>query len=386
MILETAGTVLEKHQLCDHCLGRLFARLGRGTNEERGRAIRLVLRMERQYQGLSPLQEGGTCEVCGGIFGKLPDIVDLCRKKVQNIEFSTFWVGSRFPSKILERERSLWEEYGIDAGESIKTEFNREVGKLLSEKLGKEPSKDADLILIVNPFRMTVELQIRPIYVYGRYRKLVRGIPQTPLRGYRESVASIICRPFSRETGGKCVFKGAGREDADVRMLGDGRPFILEIKNPRRRGIDLEFAVDEINSSGKVEVLDVRFVDKGNAGEVLAGSHRKEYLATVFVEGGISPEEVKKVARRLEGAEIRQRTPHRVKHSRADKIRIKKVYLAEARWVDGTHFELRLITDGGLYIKELVSGDGGRTSPSVSDILGRPAVCKSLDVLNILDD
>ena len=386
MILETAERVLDEHQLCDHCLGRLFARLGRGTNEERGRAIRLVLGMERQVQGAFSIPGGEKCEVCGGVFDELPNMADICLEKAQGVEFSTFWVGSRFPAEILERERSLWEEYGISTAESIKTEFNRELGKLLSEKLGKEPSSRGDLTFIVDPFGKTVELQIKPVYIYGRYRKLVRGISQTPLKGYIDSVASIICRPFSRETGGKCVFKGAGREDGDVRMLGNGRPFILEIKNPRRRSVDLESVVAEINSGGKVEVLDVRFTSGDEARRVLTGSHRKEYLATVFVEEGISPEEAEVVARRLEGTEVRQRTPRRVKRSRADKTRVKKVYHAEVRWMDEQRFELRLVTDGGLYIKELISGDGGRTNPSVSGILGKPALCESLDVINILDD
>jgi tRNA pseudouridine synthase 10 len=30
-------------------------------------------------------------------------------------------------------------------------------------------------------------------------------------------------------------FISSGREDADVRMLGNGRPFVVEILNPKRR-------------------------------------------------------------------------------------------------------------------------------------------------------
>ncbi len=37
MIIETAGKILESNNLCDHCLGRLFAKLGRGTNGRGGR-------------------------------------------------------------------------------------------------------------------------------------------------------------------------------------------------------------------------------------------------------------------------------------------------------------------------------------------------------------
>ena len=39
--------------------------------------------------------------------------------------------------------------------------------------------------------------------------------------------------------------------------------------------------------------------------------------------------------------------------------------------------------EGGLYIKELISSDEGRTSPSVSEILGKKAFCVQLDVLEV---
>ncbi len=51
--------------------------------------------------------------------------------------------------------------------------------------------------------------------------------------------------------------------------------------------------------------------------------------------------------------------------------------------MEANRAEIVLRCQGGLYIKELISGDGGRTKPSVSDILGVPATCVELDVLNV---
>src|SRR4030042_91243 len=46
-ILETAMEMLEKHALCDHCLGRQFAMLGRGIdNGDRGKALKLSLTLQ----------------------------------------------------------------------------------------------------------------------------------------------------------------------------------------------------------------------------------------------------------------------------------------------------------------------------------------------------
>ncbi|MDI3474385.1 MAG: tRNA pseudouridine synthase 10 [Thermococcaceae archaeon] len=386
MIVEKASEVLERYQLCDHCLGRLFAKLGKGTNEERGKAIRFVLNMERAKEGLPPVEEPKECELCNNVFDRIPELVEKMKETSGNVEFDTFLVGSRFPDEIMEKERAIWDEFGIEAAEPINREFNRELGKAFGKATEKDTSKSPDVVFIAEPYTGKIELQINPLYIYGRYRKLVRGIPQTPHPDFEESVASIICRPFSRATGGKCVFKGAGREDVDVRMLGKGRPFILEIKRPKRRKIDLEGIAREINASGKVEVLNLRFTTPDEAEKVLSTPHRKEYLALVLVEEGVTPEEAEEVAKKLTGLEIHQRTPWRVRKARADKVRVRRVHHAEAKWIDEKHFELRLITDGGLYIKELISGDKGRTKPSVSDLLGKSAWCERLDVLNVLDE
>ncbi|WP_457742687.1 tRNA pseudouridine(54/55) synthase Pus10 [Thermococcus sp.] len=385
MIVEKAERVLEEHKLCDHCLGRLFAKLGKGTNEDRGKAIRFVLNMERSIRGLGLIEEPEECELCHNVFEKIPELVEKMKEMSEGIEFETFLVGSRFPEEIKEKEKTIWEDFGIDSAEPINREFNRELGKAFGKTTGKDTSKNPDVVFIVEPFSGKIELQINPVYVYGRYRKLVRGIPQTPLPGFKDSIASIICRAFSKAFDGKCVFKGAGREDVDVRTLGNGRPFIVEVKKPRRRRVDLKKIAKEINESRKVEVLNLRFVSAKEAEEVLTKKHRKEYLALVLVEESVTPDEAKEVEKKLRGLEIHQRTPWRVRKARADKVRVKKVYEAEARWIDEKHFELRLVTDGGLYIKELISGDKGRTKPSVSDLLGKRAWCERLDVLNVLD-
>ena len=49
-------------------------------------------------------------------------------------------------------------------------------------------------------------------------------------------------------------FSAAGREDANVRMLGDGRPFYFEIMNPRKPILsqqELDDAQKEINETNK---------------------------------------------------------------------------------------------------------------------------------------
>jgi tRNA pseudouridine synthase 10 len=47
---------------------------------------------------------------------------------------------------------------------------------------------------------------------------------------------------------------------------------------------------------------------------------------------------------------------------------------------------MKVDCQGGLYVKELVSGDEGRTSPSLTGILGVRALVEELDVIDVKID
>lgn len=60
-------------------------------------------------------------------------------------------------------------------------------------------------------------------------------------------------------------FASSGREDCDVRCLGDGRPFALEIINPKRTLISFEefrLLENSINESSLVQVKDLQLVSR----------------------------------------------------------------------------------------------------------------------------
>ena len=80
---------------------------------------------------------------------------------------------------------------------------------------------------------------------------------------------------------------------------------------------------------------------------------------------------------------IQQRTPIRVSHRRADKIREKEVKELSCKYINPHSFEMIIKTEGGLYIKELISSDEGRSKPSVSEVLGTQAICAELDVIEV---
>ena len=393
-------------KICNHCLGRKFSDCVEGDgNEERGIKIREALNLEAY---------DGECEICHNIFKYIEeDVLDLVNEKIDllDLEFETFVVGCKLPKEIVERDREISERFGFDV-EIIKREVNRETGKLLEAKLEQKVDFDREDVLVMLDFRrmlkedvknpIKLRLQITPIFIEGRYRKLIRGIPQTKWpctkckgkgceecnftgKQYPESVEELISEVVLRHTNGyEAKFHGAGREDIDVRMLGTGRPFVLEIKEPKIRKIDLDKIAEElaVSAKGKTEYLNLKFTERKRKAEIKVSSPDtyKVYRALVKCEDDIREEDLEK----LQSLHmIQQRTPIRVSHRRADKIRQKEVKSIESKFIDSKTFEMIIKTEGGLYIKELISSDEGRSNPSVSEVLGTQAICAELDVIEV---
>lgn len=133
----------------------------------------------------------------------------------------------------------------------------------------------------------TVTLERDPVYLQGRYLKFKRGLSQTPwvLDGVRMGESSVeeaigdIALPFFRGSGYK--FHTAGREDVDVRMLGNGRPFILEVLNAKKANLSakdyaqIQSTVNAANK-GAVEIREVKVSDKEYFAGLQAGADSKK--------------------------------------------------------------------------------------------------------------
>ncbi|RCV64803.1 tRNA pseudouridine synthase 10 [Methanophagales archaeon] len=393
-ITAAARTIILEGPICDNCLGRQFAKISSGlTNKKRGEILRSVLDAE--------LKEG-TCWLCNGLFEHYDAWVLKALETLKGYEFDSFLVGTKVNGMLLENEELLWEIAGAAHAEPLKAELNREVGKRIEQETGKIAEFDRpDLVVIINLVTEEVELQINSVFIYGRYRKFKRGIPQTKwlcreCRGkgcgrcdftgkmYPESVEELIGGSILEEFGGVAtVLHGSGREDIDARMLGSGRPFVMEIKEPKLRELDLnriEHKVNEENKA-KVEVLELEYVKREAVAKTKNAKVDKTYRAVVSLKNDVLEDDLRSALDNLIGAVIEQRTPLRVAHRRADLVRKRKVY--DARLVS---FEVPIVEfkcDGGLYIKELISGDGGRTIPSLSKLLGTEAKVMELDVVDV---
>ncbi len=401
-INEQVKSILGYGECCDHCLGRFFGKRSHGlTNDERGRSLKIALAIG---ENLPYTKFSGTCWVCSNFFDAIPEWADRVTASVRGIEFSTFLVGCRVPPLIAENEEMVWSDLSLTEPEPFKSEVNREVGKAVSVLTGKNVDfKKPDIVAILDPASGQVEVQINSVFFYGRYQKFERGIPQThwdcrACRGagcekcnftgaqYLDSVEQLIGRPvITAFDAQNAVLHGAGREDIDARMIGTGRPFILEVVEPKKRSLDLTALEQEINrvSDGRVSVSIKRWSERAEVETLKSNKAHKKYRILVEVDGALSANEFANALKTLQGATIHQRTPERVAHRRADKIRERIVLDIEYVGEQDGKFVVEVLGEAGLYIKELVSGDGGRTRPSLAEILDRPAHVFSLDVVQV---
>lgn len=352
--------ILKNYSLCDYCLGRQFSNLATGTtNLERGQTIKSFLTMkfsssdsENNVAALQILSQSGSnlsskflekkniipketidCYICENLLLKIDSLIEVIQEKIKDFEARTFLIGTVLPQEYLERERELKEKYEVHQSEYLKQEFNRNIGKKLAEKTNLNTDfQTPEIVIETHPVSLNVDLKISSLFIYGRYNKYIRTIPQTrwPCRKckgkgcnecnqtgkrYEISVEELIEYEALRATKGeKGVLHGAGREDIDARMLGSGRPFVLEIVNPKVRSIDLEKLEKLTNHHGReqIEVKNYRFSTKNEVVNLKKSAEEsiKKYRALIEFDSPITDKDLEKIESQFFEVILKQRTPN----------------------------------------------------------------------------
>jgi tRNA pseudouridine synthase 10 len=398
MVIEKARQALLKYPLCDHCLGRLFASRGfMMSNEERGRSIKNVLFMEAlnsssgtydealllalarsgHRESLMFLRRIGrdikpqVCFICGGLFDRinLGAIVAKVKELINTsgIEFSSLQVGSTVSRAIIDNEVKVSTELGITSSESIKRELNRIIGKALVTELGRQYSRsNPDVIVKVNTMDGSVSVEVMPIYVEARYRKLLRGIPQVG----GNSLARVVSEFMSQLKPASTVIHVAGVEGPEVRVLGSGRPMVIEVDRPLNRRIPAMGGV--LNG---VQLFDIKPANKSRVREIKsrAGELRRIYRVLVKLQGSASEEQFKSLEDYFTNRQVTQLV--------GKERRVRLVYRLRVRPVSGGVVELIVDSQGGFSVRRFINGEG--TEPSIPGVLGLGAVPIEIDILNI---
>jgi len=298
---------------------------------------------------------------------------------------------------------------------SIKNSVNSAIAERIAKATGKKnDQRAADASF---EFDFTAKKAIaRPmqLYIHGHYIKLARGFCQSrwhcsecggkgakaPAAGKNEGIACPSCSgsgmnyPSVEEEIGKilmpvfgaagCTLHASGREDVDVRCLGNGRPFVMELSSPKKRTANLRSLEKDFGKDENVRAIGLCIVHKSFIDSVCNSHFEKEYEAIVSADRALTASDAKKLAA-LSGTALSQHTPTRVLARRTDMLRKRTVYKISAQAIEGGKLKLHILAEAGTYIKEFIHSDDGRTTPSVSSALNCRAACDSLDVVAIRD-
>ena len=425
---------------CDYCIVRLS---GQPFSWDEAQNVGATLRNSSEERGATKSEDANFCPFCEDLFVDMDTLVNEIKSELNGVEFKKMQIGAHFAKSHVSEEDDLRTRSGATGSQALKSAFN----DALSHKLKLE-LKDVELVkeqpeimVLVDTLTFNVTTELRSLYLYGRYRKLERGIPQTrwPCRAckgrdggcescnetglqYPTSVQDQIGEPLRVAFQAKSTaFHGMGREDIDVRCLGRGRPFVMELKSPLRRYADLIELTELVNatSAGAVQISELRASRRSEVARIKGTAAEKSY--TIRFKFGpephvieeksddsveesdapsedndeqkeleapteLTPDFVKEMISSLNGVTLEQRTPQRVSHRRADKVRKRKVVSVSEILVEGDEAEMTVRCESGTYVKELVHSDVGRTVPSVAGKLGLQCEVIWLDVNDVHAD
>ena len=394
---------------CNYCLGRVAGvRIAGDPLQLVGARVREQA-LERDPD-LKADDEIDCCPFCEDLFLELDLIANRIMSAVDGAEFSKIQLGIHFSKDHVAAEEVLRSTLAATGSRPLKASLSDAIQSTVAERLpGINWVKERpEVMLLFDTLTLGVNADLRALFLYGRYRKLERGIPQTrwPCRAcrgrdggcescngtgqqYPHSIQSLVCEPLIESSGASSdSFHGMGREDIDVRCLGEGRPFVAELKSPLRRTLNLEKLTKSINKAAEnqIEIHGLRLSNRGEVSRIKETKAEKSYTICFTSDHGLTDDEICTRIQSLSGQMLEQQTPQRVAHRRADKVRQRKVVSIENILIADDEIQFDVRCESGTYVKELVHSDEGRTIPSVAGLLEADCQVIWLDVKDIHAD
>ena len=357
------SALLKEYSLCRHCLAR---------------------------QAGASRRQAGKCYICRGLFDDLDGLAGKVLAAAKPYQYETFLIGATLPTQLYEREDALRARLKIRGRESIKNQLTRELGMRVSKMTKKKADyqrPDVTINLTINrDGEAEATARARPLIVEGRYTKKERGLSQkqdkcamclgkgcnlcdgTGLAGL-DSVEGMIAKHLIEATGGQAPkFSWIGSEDKESLVLGTGRPFYAKVSDPKVRRPKMKF-----EQSG-VEAKIVSVLDADDDEPDTQARFTVKTRIAAKCERAVTAQDVKQL-KSLAGAQV--------KFENRSKIAAKKIHSVQAKKKAGdSEFELVLIADGGLPIKQFVGGEE-YMDPNVSKLLNAKCECLTFDVLAV---
>jgi tRNA pseudouridine synthase 10 len=371
-----ANEILESYRLCNWCLRRQLPK--RMANvKKKYKADQLQRSLRNTYIQSSSNQ----CYICRGLTSSINSVSEQVLKALDGYEFGTFLVGASLPSDMMDREDKLRACFKLKGGESIKSEITQVIGRFISSKIGKKVSyRRPDLTVIVNFATGSISINTKPAYLFGRYVKKVRNLPQkqpkcancggsgcgeckgTGLASTQSVEGILASKIISYSQARQVRFTWVGSEDADSLVLGNGRPFYAEVFDPKIRSLNPNEPIFRRERQG-IFLKEIQTVE---AKPARIPDFTVTILARVRFERLVNQSDLEKLERELTNTTVQSLS------RRKGKVLEKRIYSLKVRTLKEGKGELRIECDGGLSIKKFVTGENGDVIPNISQTLKIP--------------
>jgi len=373
-ILSVTNEILQKYDLCDQCLGRLFSKqLHLSSNKLLGRKLK------------NEFVSTNKCYICKNLFSKLDFFLKLMLDSSSNYTFKTYGVGLLIKPSIVDRDDFIRSKYKLKGIDSIKTDIAKELIKLFTKKTQKimDPF-DPEITFTINLKDESCQLRSKSIVISGRYVKSKRGYTQKQKscdncsgKGCRicnfhgisefESVEGVISKLIFKKFGGTTTkFTWIGGEDKSSLVLGNGRPFFVKIKNPSKRKprlFDKEFDF--------VSLFNLKLIGESPKKPLNFNSKIKIKISTLLP---INLKNLKKL-KDLTTTPI-------VIYENSGKRYEKKIFGLKYTKNSDNVFTMTVIAEGGFPVKRFVVGND--VLPNISSLFDNPCVSQEFDFLDIM--
>ncbi|MGI0002500.1 MAG: hypothetical protein ACRD42_05420 [Nitrososphaeraceae archaeon] len=381
----------DSYVLCKYCLLRQIS-----INTEVNYASQIT----------TPLVNKGECNICSGLMQETDSIMRRISETLSNdYHFNTFLIGATLPAELLEKEDRIRARLKIRGRENIKSHLTRNLRKMFSEMTKKQIDfLHPDLMINLQFQRDTcldIDIKMRPLIMLGRYIKNNRGMPQrtggehnsgnelslqrqtfpsvnlAPRLGSvictsdDSSIQSIISREILRLTKGEGLkFSWIGSEDENSLVSGSGRPFFLQIRNPKTICLDerrLNFpryglSVNIEQFFGKLPEQPIQFIAKTRI--------------VIRAPKQMGEEEFLRIKSLANSRVVFRNQKKKLKSSE------KRIYSLDIVKKSKEIFELDVVADGGLAIKQFVEGREC-ISPNISTAANLQCECLLFDILDV---
>ena len=374
--LINAKKILVEYNLCDYCLGRLFAKkFGVSSHQLLGKKIKKFLHYKNKKN----------CSICKNILPNLPSIVDRMIEKSSEYEFSTFVVGAILRPSITDRDDNLRSRFRLQGIDSVKTSITQQLAKKFAKKSKtKIDYLYPDLTFTFNFKIDSCELQSRNLIFQGRYLKKLRGLRQKQTscsncngKGCNEcsyhgitkfdSVEGKIAKfLFEKFQGTQTKISWIGGEDRNSLVLGNGRPFFAKLLNPKKRKTRLakKYIINEI------EIHNLKKISKIPKEAI---PFKSIIELSVITENKLDQNSLNPLKTLTKTPIAIYEKPNKRNQKSITKIKFKKS--------SPRSFSLRITAEGGLPIKRFI--EGNNIYPNLSELISNKCECKEFDFHNI---